>query len=165
MVDSPEQRLERLGLTLSTPFATMFAYQPAMRHGNTVHVGGQIPKITDEHLSVYGVLGQDVSEANAVGAVRLCILNSLSWIAHLAQDGLGDIEQVLRLNYYFQVPLSGFGRMSQVADAGSSLLENILGEKGRHVRSVLGMCELPRNSPVMLDMVVALRPASTPNPS
>ena len=122
-----------------------------------VYVGGQIPKTADDQLSVYGVLGREVSEADAAVAAQLCILNAMAWVSHLSKRGLDDVEQVLRLTYYFQVPEGGFGRMSQVADAGSSLLEQILGDKGQHVRSVIGLRELPRNSPVMIDMDIAMR--------
>lgn len=150
-------RLARLGLTLPAPTPTAFSYRPALRYGNVVHVAGQIPKVSVDRLSVTGILGQDVEEQDAAEATRLCILHALTWVAHCAGGSLDAVDQVLRVNYFFQVPEAGFGRMSQVADAGSNLLADLFGAKGRHARSVIGVRELPRFSPVLVDMEVALR--------
>lgn len=150
-------RLQRLGLSLPPPMPTAFSYRPALRHGSVVHVAGQIPKVGVDQLSVHGVLGKDVSEQDALEATRLCILHALAWVAHCAGGCLEAVDQVLRVNYFFQVPEGGFGRMSQVADAGSNLLTELFEEKGQHVRSVIGVRELPRFSPVLIDMDVALR--------
>jgi hypothetical protein len=49
--------------------------------------------------------------------------------------------------------------MSEIIDAASDLFIAAFGEAGRHPRSVLGVVELPRFSPVMIDLTVALRPA------
>lgn len=136
---------------------TTFSYRPALRYGNVVHVAGQIPKVSVDQLSVHGILGQDVSEKDAADATRLCVLHALTWVAHCAGGHLDAVDQVLRVNYFFQVPEGGFGRMSQVADAGSNLLADIFEEKGQHARSVIGVRELPRFSPVLIDMEVALR--------
>jgi enamine deaminase RidA (YjgF/YER057c/UK114 family) len=51
----------------------------------------------------------------------------------------------------------GFNEQPRVIDAASSLLAEIFGERGRHARSAVGVAELPRNSPVEIEMVVAIR--------
>lgn len=150
-------RLARLGLSLPAPTPTVFSYRPALRYGNVVHVAGQIPKVGVDRLSVTGSLGRDVPEEDAAAATRLCILHALAWVAHCAGGHLETVDQILRVNYFFQVPEGGFGRISQVADAGSNLLTELFEAKGQHARSVIGVRELPRCSPVLIDMDVAVR--------
>jgi enamine deaminase RidA (YjgF/YER057c/UK114 family) len=48
----------------------------------------------------------------------------------------------------------GFGGQSNVADAGSELLVEVLGERGRHARTAIGVAALPRTSPVEVQLVV-----------
>lgn len=149
--------LERLGLALPEPTGTHFDYLPALLHEKKVFVAGQIPKITLDRLSVCGALGRAVAHDAAREATRLCVLHALAWIRSLAGSLDDSVARVLRVNYFFQVPEEGYGRMSDVADAGSQLLVAALGERGRHPRSVIGVRELPRDAPVLIDMDVALK--------
>ena len=156
MVTTASERLKAMGLVLPSPTPTHFSYLPALRYGNTVHVAGQIPKISVDTLLVQGSVGQSVSEEAAREAVRLCVLHALSWVAHLAHGNLDAVQQILRVNYYFQVGVDPSQRLSAIADAGSDLLVEIFGKHGAHPRSVIGVRELPRNAPVLLDMDVAV---------
>lgn len=157
-----EQRLRALGHVLPEPTATHYAYLPALCHRGTVHVAGQIPKLSADRLMAYGRLGEaGVPDALGAEATRLCILHALSWVRHYGGT-LGAVEQILRVNYFFQVPTSGYPGMSAMADAGSMLLMEAFGKAGRHPRSVIGVATLPRDAPVLVDMDVALRPESFP---
>lgn len=150
-------RLKALGLALPQPVPTHFAYLPALRHGHTVYVAGQIPKLTADTLLVQGAVGGVVSEAQACEAVRLCVLHALSWVSHLAGGSLRSVEQVLRVNYFFQVGEPSSARLSAIADTGSELLVALFGTAGAHPRSVVGVRELPRHAPVLVSMDVALK--------
>jgi enamine deaminase RidA (YjgF/YER057c/UK114 family) len=44
-----------------------------------------------------------------------------------------------------------------VVDAVSHLLVDLFGEAGQHARSAVGVAELPRNSPVEIEMIAAIR--------
>lgn len=155
--DAVVQRLRALGHELPSPAATHFDYLPASRYGQTVFVAGQIPKVTDSSLLAYGVVGKDVEQDLAIRATQLCVLHALAWIRSLAGNLDENVERILRVNFFFQVPEESFGGMSQIADAGSQLLAAVLGPRGRHPRSVIGVRELPRNAPVLIDMDVAVR--------
>lgn len=150
------ERLKAMGLVLPSPTPTHFSYLPALRYGNTVHVAGQIPKTSVDTLLVQGSVGESVSEEAVREAVRLCILHALSWVALLADGDLDAVQQILRVNYYFQVGVNASQRLSVIADAGSDMLVDIFGARGAHPRSVIGVRELPRNAPVLLDMDVAV---------
>jgi enamine deaminase RidA (YjgF/YER057c/UK114 family) len=155
---SPEQRLLDLGHVLPAPVGTRFSYLPVQVHGATAYVAGIIPKLPGDVMLRTGIPGVDLTLADARECARLCSLQALAWIRDAA-GGLGRVERILRLNGYVQVGATRFGQMSEIIDAASELLIAAFGEDGRHPRSVLGVAELPRFSPVMIDLTVALRPA------
>lgn len=154
--DEAVARLRREGYALPTPTETHYDYLPAVLSGKSVAVAGQIPKLSVDTLMAYGVLGVDVGGELAKEATRLCVLHALSWVHRLSGGLDSTVAQVLRVNYYFQVAPEPYREMSTIADAGSQLLAIALGTRGRHARSVIGVKELPRNSPVLIDMDVAL---------
>lgn len=149
-------RLSELGLALPGANSTVFAYQPAIRHGNLILIAGQIPKINQDTLTAAGKLGETVSEKEAREAVQACMLNALAWIEELTRSDQAQVAQIMRVNYFFQVAATSGSNISQLADSGSRLLTQVFGEKGKHPRSVIGVTELPRNSPVLIDMDIAL---------
>lgn len=153
-------RLAQLGLELPGANPTVFAYQPAIRHGDLIWIAGQIPKISKDTLITTGKVGETVPEQDAHKAVQTCILNALAWIDELTRQDRAQVAQILRVNYFFQVSSVPVLSLSHLADTGSSLLVNVFGDQGRHPRSVMGVTELPRNSPVLIDMDVALTPAA-----
>lgn len=154
--DEAVTRLRREGYALPTPTETHYDYLPAVLSGKSVAVAGQIPKLSVDTLMAYGVLGADVGGELAKEATRLCVLHALSWVHRLSGGLDSTVAQVLRVNYYFQVAPQPYREMSAIADAGSQLLAIALGTRGRHARSVIGVKELPRNSPVLVDMDIAL---------
>ena len=159
--DAVVLRLRALGHELPSPTGTLFDYLPASRYGQTVFIAGQIPKVTQDSLYAYGALGTDVTQEEAIFSTELCVLHALAWIRKLAGNLDHNVERILRVNFFFQVPEEKFGGMSDIADAGSRLLVAALGERGRHPRSVIGVRELPRNAPVLIDLDVAVK--NTPN--
>ncbi|WP_323187432.1 RidA family protein [Streptomyces sp. NBC_00183] len=48
-----------------------------------------------------------------------------------------------------------FGEQSQVANAASELLIEVLGENGRHACTAIGVAGLPLNTPVEIQMICA----------
>lgn len=150
------RRLSQLGLALPGAHPTVFAYQPAIRHGNLILVAGQIPKISQDTLVATGKVGEAVLEQDAHRAVQTCMLNALAWIDALTCTDQAQVAQILRVNYFFQVGSTPHGGLSALADTGSSLLREVFGERGKHPRSVIGVAELPRNAPVLIDMDLAL---------
>lgn len=150
------ERLQALGLALPQANPTAFDYQPAIRHGKLICVAGQIPKLDKATLIRTGRIGETVDIDDARLAVRTCMLNALAWIDELARSDQARVAQILRVNYFFQVGATNPLSLSELADTGSGLLVEVFGEPGRHPRSVIGVVELPRNAPVLIDMDVLL---------
>jgi enamine deaminase RidA (YjgF/YER057c/UK114 family) len=55
----------------------------------------------------------------------------------------------------------GFTATGDVIDGCSRLLLEVFGDEvGRHVRTTIGAAELPNDYPVVIDLIVAVRPAA-----
>ncbi len=51
----------------------------------------------------------------------------------------------------------GFTAQPKVANGASEFIVEIFGEAGKHVRSAVGVSELPLNSAVEIEMIVELK--------
>lgn len=149
-----EETLARLGLALPPPAAPTFQYVPVTVHGGIAYVSGQLPK-EDEEVRITGKVGDAVTIESAQRAARICILQGVSCL----KAALGDLEKVERILKVtgFVASAPGFVQQPRVIDAASALLVDLFGERGRHARSAVGVFELPRQSPVEIEMVVAVR--------
>jgi enamine deaminase RidA (YjgF/YER057c/UK114 family) len=151
---NPEARLAKLGLTLPAAAVPAFNYVPVAVWGNVAHVSGQLPKVENE-VRVQGKVGAEVSVQEAQESARTCILQGLACLKeHLGS--LDRIERILKVTGYVQ-SAPGFAEQPRVIDAASELLVQLFGEPGRHARSAVGVAELPRHSPVEIELVVGLK--------
>ena len=147
-VGSAVCRLRALGLALPVvgPDST---YVNHRRVDSSIHVAGQLP-YQDGQLRGHGILGRDVEVEQGRDLARHAVLNALA----VAADAVGDLDRVRIVQMLvFVASTPEFGEQSEVADAASELLVDVLGENGRHARTAIGVASLPRNSPVEIQMV------------
>ena len=149
-----EEKLKQFGLFLPPAAQPAFQYVPVTIHAGTAYVSGQLPR-EDGEVRITGKVGETVDVGTAQRAARICILNGLSCL----KAALGDLEYVERILKLtgFVASARGFVEQPKVIDAASSLLVDLFGERGRHARSAVGVAELPRNAPVEIELVVAVR--------
>lgn len=147
------ERLAALGLALPAGVTPAAHYVPAVQHGGVLHLSGQTPRV-GVSMAFSGTVGTDVSLEEAQHAARVCALRLLS-VARDAAGSLEAISQVLHLTVFVQSGPSFHGQ-SQVADAASELLTTVLGERGRHARTAVGVARLPANAVVEIAAVMAL---------
>ena len=147
------QRLQELGYELPTAATPVFEYVPVIVHNGVAYVSGQLPKVNGEVL-VHGKVGDDVTLEQAQNAARLCVLQGLACL----RDALGSVERVARILKVpgFVASSPAFTDQPKVLDAASKMLVAIFGERGRHTRSAIGVAVLPRNSPVEIELLVAV---------
>jgi enamine deaminase RidA (YjgF/YER057c/UK114 family) len=127
-------------------------YAPVVLDSRYAYVSGQIPRVGDR-VVVTGAVGFDVSLEQAQQGARICAMRALT----LLQSTLGTLDrvlQVLRMTVYVQ-SAPGFTMQSEVADAASDLLVQVLGDAGAHTRTSVGVYQLPKNASVEIDFVVA----------
>jgi enamine deaminase RidA (YjgF/YER057c/UK114 family) len=149
-VTTPHDRLAELGLTLPEVAAPVAAYVPAVQTGNHVYVSGQLP-YADGKLLGTGKVGAAVTAEDAKTLARHCALNALA-----AVDSLVGLENVIKVVKVvgFVASAPGFTDQPVVINGASELFIEVFGEAGRHARSAVGVAELPRDTPVEVEVIV-----------
>jgi enamine deaminase RidA (YjgF/YER057c/UK114 family) len=150
-----EARLEKLGLTLPSAPNPVANYVPFLIAGELLFISGQVSKAGDGSM-VTGQLGDSVALETGQHAARLSALNLLAQ-AKAALGSLDRIEQVMRLTGFVSCAPS-FGDHPKVINGASDLLVEVLGDKGRHTRSAVGVASLPMNAAVEIDAILKVRP-------
>ena len=146
--ESASDRLRALGLDLpAVGQSSKYANHRVV--DSCVYVAGQLP-YRDGELPAQGTVGRDVDLETARELARQAALNALA-VAADAVSGLDQVRIVQLLVFVASTP--DFGQQSDVADAASDLLVDVLGDNGRHARTAIGVAGLPRNSPVEIQMV------------
>lgn len=150
MVSEIDSRLAKLGITLPTPGAPQASYVPTVRTGNLVFVSGQVP-MTPEGVKFVGKLGREFSIEEGQQAARICAINILANLK-VALGDLGKVTRIVKLvGFVNAVP--DFTDAHKVINGASDLLIEVLGDKGRHARSAIGMGTLPLGVAVEVEVV------------
>ncbi|MFI6367399.1 RidA family protein [Nocardia sp. NPDC050630] len=148
-----EKNLAQLGLTLPPVVAPVAAYIPAIRTGSLVYTSGQLPFV-DGQLSATGKVGAEVSLEQAKEAAKFCALNAIAAVHDLV--GLDAVVRIVKV-VGFVASASGFTDQPQVINGASELLGAVFGDAGVHARSAVGVAELPRNTPVEVELIAEVR--------
>lgn len=151
-MNSVKERLEALGLTLPKAAAPVANYVPFVRAGNLVIVSGQIcfgpdGKLADAHK---GKLGAEVSNEAGIEAAKLCALNVLAQIEAAVGDLDRGVVQCVRLGGFINA-VPTFAALAPIMNGASDLMVAVLGDKGRHARSTVGVAELPLDAAVEVE--------------
>ncbi len=151
-----DDRLNELGITLPTPAAPVANYVAFVLHGPLLVISGQLAlgpdgKLAPEHK---GKIGGGVDEASAVAAARLCVINILAQ-AKAALGDLGRIERCIRLGGFMNTA-PGFSAIAPIMNGASDVMVAVLGDKGRHARSTIGVAEVPLDSAVEVEALFAV---------
>ncbi|MBR0646151.1 RidA family protein [Plastoroseomonas hellenica] len=150
-----EARLAELGITLPPLPKPAFDYVPAVLERGLVWVSGQLPRDAEGALPVLGRLGDAVDVEAGQRAAALCALQGLAALRSVA-GSLDAVARVVKLTG-FVASTPGFIEQPRVIDAASAIMGQVFGEAGRHARSAVGVAMLPRNVPVEIEFVFALR--------
>lgn len=153
MGDTIEKRLSELGVTLPVAAAPAANYVSFVKTGNLLFTAGQLP-LKDGKLQVSGLLGADVDTAAGREGARLCAINILAQ----AKAALGDLEKISRIVKItvFVASTPDFAEQHLVANGASDFLAEVLGERGKHARSAVGMASLPLNAAVEVEAVIEI---------
>jgi enamine deaminase RidA (YjgF/YER057c/UK114 family) len=149
-----EAKIKELGYTLPEPAKPLAAYIPAIKIDKLVYTAGQLPSVNGQ-LQYKGKVGFNVSEEDGQKAAVLSLLNCLAVIKSVCGD-LDQIEQVIKLTVFIN-SADGFINQPKVANGASELLLRIFGDAGKHVRSAVGVNELPIDAALEIEMVVKLK--------
>ncbi|GAA3906331.1 RidA family protein [Streptomyces gulbargensis] len=153
MSGAVEARIAELGLTLPEVVPPIAAYQPAVRSGAYVYTSGQLPMVNGK-LPTTGKVGAEVTPEEAKELAARCALNALAAVKSVAGD-LDRIKRVVKV-VGFVASAPDFTGQPGVINGTSELLGEILGDKGVHARSAVGVTVLPLDAPVEVEVQVEL---------
>ncbi|MES5954729.1 RidA family protein [Bacillus fungorum] len=147
-VQTPEDKLSELEITLPAVRPAVGNYVSCVRVGNLLFTAGQG---VDEY---HGKLGKDISIDEGYKAARQSMLNLLS----VVRNELGDLNKVKRIVKIlgFVNSTEDFINQPKVMNGASDVLVDIFGEKGKHARSAVGMAQLPNNTTIEIEMVLEI---------
>ncbi|MEJ1158783.1 RidA family protein [Prosthecomicrobium sp. N25] len=145
-----EKRLADLGVSLPNPAKPAANYVPAVQTGNLLFISGQLPMGANglEHTGQLGA-GTEIEAGQA--AARLCAINILAQVrAHT-----GDLDRIVRCVKLtgFVSSAPGFGDQPKVVNGASDFIVEVLGDKGRHSRSAVGVSALPFGAAVEVEAI------------
>ncbi|GEP00771.1 RidA family protein [Methylobacterium haplocladii] len=157
-MSSVKERLEKLGITLPKAAAPVANYVPFVRVGNLVVISGQIcfgadGKLADAHK---GKLGAEISNEAGIAAARLCALNVLAQVEAAVGDLDHGVVQCVRLGGFINA-VPSFAGLAPVMNGASDLMVEVLGDRGRHARSTVGVAELPLDAAVEVEAMFEVR--------
>jgi enamine deaminase RidA (YjgF/YER057c/UK114 family) len=151
-MSSPEQRLAELGITLPTPAAPVANYVGTVRTGNLLVISGQLCFGADGKLAATGKLGANVSIEDAKAAARLSAINILAQV-RATVGSLDKVVRVVRLGGFIACT-PDFTQHPAVMNGASDLVVDVLGDKGRHARTTIGVPCLPLDSAVEVEALI-----------
>lgn len=130
--------------------------------GRSAGAGGSGGPVRAPHLHLraasprrrrYAAYGQGRAEVGldqAKELARICVLNTLAAVKQVA----GDLDRIARVvkvvGYVASAP--DFTGQPGVVNGASELLKEVLGDKGVHARSAVGVAVLPLNAPLEVEI-------------
>ena len=151
MAGTVEKKLAELGIVLPTPTTPVANYIPFVRVGALLFVSGQICLDASGKLVAKGKLGDGVSVEDGQKAARACAINVLAQVKAALGD-LDKVKQVARLGGFINSSPS-FLEGPKVMNGASDLMVAVLGDKGRHARTTVGVAVLPADAAVEVEGV------------
>lgn len=148
-----EAKLKELKIELPAVGKPIANYVHVVRSGNLLFLAGKGPSDA-QGIFIRGKVGKDLTIEQGQQTARLTGINQLA----VLKAELGNLNKVKRI-----VKVLGmvncepdFKDHPKVINGFSDLMVEIFGEKGRHARSAVGMCSLPMNMAVEIELVVEI---------
>jgi enamine deaminase RidA (YjgF/YER057c/UK114 family) len=152
-----QQVAQELGYDFSGEIKIGGNYTPVMCDGHQLHVSGQIPRVGDEVLFI-GALGDTFDVAQGQQAAAICAMRALAFLQR-ATGSLDTIGAILRITVHVR-SAPAFTQQSEVADGASDVLCRVLGSRGVHTRTSVGVLQLPKGAAVELDLMATRLPTA-----
>ena len=144
---TPEQRLEELGITLPEFSKPAANYVKWRRTGNLLFLAG-------DGSVAKGKLGKDLTVEEGYQAARMTGIEILATLKAACGE-LSNIKQFVKvLGMVNSAP--DFYDQPKVINGFSDLMVEVFGEKGKHARSAVGMGSLPSNIALEIEVIVEL---------
>jgi len=147
----PEEQINKLNIKLPVVGEPVANYVNIVRVGNLLFLSGKGPS-NEKGVYTTGKVGKDLTLEEGIAAARLTAINQLA----VLKAELGDLSKVKRIVKVLGMVNceADFKDHPKVINGFSDLMVQVFGEKGKHARSAVGMCSLPFNMAVEVELVV-----------
>lgn len=148
-----ETKLKTLKIELPVINKPLANYVHVVRSGNLLFLAGKGPSKPDGTY-IIGKVGKDLTMEQGMQAARLTAINQLA----VLKAELGSLNKVKRIVKVLGMVNceADFKDHSKVINGFSDILVEIFGAKGKHARSAVGMCSLPNNMAVEIELIVEI---------
>ncbi len=148
-----EKRIAELNIVLPVTSAPVASYVNAVRVGNLMYLSGKGPKRPDGTY-LTGKVGESLSVEEGNAAARMTGLIILAELKHQLND-LNKVKKIVKvLGMVNATP--DFDQHPKVINGFSDLMIDVFGEKEKHARSAVGVCSLPFNMAVEIEVIVEI---------
>lgn len=149
----PEDKLVKAGFTLPSAKKPIANFVTSVRDGNKLYLSGH-GYCGEATVVDKGKLGNDLTVEQGYQAARnvgLCMLATI-------KDAVGDLSKVKRIIRVFGMVncTEDFTQQPAVMNGFSDLMVTVFGDRGKHVRSAVGMSALPGGMSVEVEMMLEL---------
>lgn len=156
MPETPQHRLQAMGLTLPAGVAPFANYVPYVREGALLFIAGQAPVGADGKIAYVGRVGRELSEADGYASARLSGIGCLAQIRQ-AVGSLDRVRRIVSLRGFVNSAEDFFGQ-AKVVNGASDLMVEVFGDLGRHVRAAVGTSVLPMNMATEIELIASVEP-------
>lgn len=140
---------------LPDPPAPSGMYLPINQHGLLLFASSMDSSLPGSPLPT-GIVGADVSADDARDHAGRCALNILAAIS-AATGTLDAVDHVVHIRGLIRATPE-FADHPRVLDGCSEKLLEVLGDRGRHSRSVMGVSSLPGGTTIEIEAIISLLP-------
>ena len=157
---TPEQNLKKLKIDLGSVSAPVANYVNAVRTGNLLYLAGKGPRPGQDGRRPKGKVGRDYTVDEAYQHARTVGLDLLA----VMRQELGSLDKVKRVVKVLGMVNAApeFEDHPKVINGCSDLFVQVLGDKGKHARSAVGMGSLPMGIPVEIEVIVEVEGGAAP---
>src|ERR1044071_7185311 len=155
---SAEKRLKALGIDLGAVSQPIANYVNAVRTGNLLYLAGKGPRPDSSGNRPKGKVGREYTVEQAYQHARSVGLDLLA----VMRQELGSLDKVKRVGEGVGMvnAVPEFQDHPAVINGCSDLFVQVLGERGKHARSAVGMGSLPMGIPVGIQAIVGVEKGS-----
>lgn len=152
-MNNPEDRLKTLKIALPAPVKPVANYVTHLQSGKLLYLSGHgyygIPTAVD-----IGKLGKELTVEQGYQAARNVGVSVLATL----KSALGELSRIKRIVRVLGMVncTDDFKEHPKVIDGFSDLMVEVFGERGKHVRSAVGMNSLPGGIAVEIEITLEI---------
>lgn len=149
-----DERLAGLGIALPAAPTPAANYLPYIVTGNQLWIAGQAAIVDGRHRYL-GRFGAELGVAEGREAARIAAINVLAQVKAACGGDWNKLLRCVRICGYLNATAE-FAEHPQVLDGASDFMVAVLGDAGKHVRSVFGASSLRGGTALVIDAVFAV---------